>query len=129
MKSSGYRIALLPGDGVGEEVAHDASLLLAAVGDKLGVAFAIDEIPCGGRYYLAHGRDWPADAHQRCADADAILLGAVGWPAPGGGPVTMTDAAGPDLAGKMAGWSPVIGNRLHFDLYANIRPVDRKSVV
>jgi 3-isopropylmalate dehydrogenase len=41
----------------------------------------------------------------------------VGWPSPDGrGPVTMP-------GGKMAGWSPVIGNRMRLDLYANIRPV------
>jgi 3-isopropylmalate dehydrogenase len=44
------------------------------------------------------------------------LLGAVGWPAPGGGPVNMKD-------GKMAGWSAVIGNRIRLGLYANVRPV------
>jgi isocitrate/isopropylmalate dehydrogenase len=44
-----------------------------------------------------------------------VLLGAVGWPGPDGGPVTMSN-------GKMAGWSPVIGNRLKLDLYANVRP-------
>src|SRR5207245_4245527 len=40
-----------------------------------------------------------------------------GWPSPSGrGPVTMEN-------GKMAGWSPVIGNRSRLDLYSNIRPV------
>ena len=112
-----YNVALLPGDGIGIEVAAQARRLLEKAGTRAGVAFAIDEIPCGGQYYLAHGRDWPEDALERCKKADVILLGAVGWPSPDGkGPVTMPD-------GKMAGWSPVIGNRMRLDLYANIRPV------
>src|SRR4029079_820627 len=87
------------------------------VGQKLGVSFEMQDIPCGGRYYLADGnRDWPDGAEEVCAEADAILRGAGGWPGAGGQPVTMKD-------GKMAGYSPVIGNRMKLDLYANVRPV------
>jgi len=115
--STRYRVALLPGDGTGIEVAAQARRVLDRVADRLGVGFDIDEIPCGGKYYLEHGRDWPEDAEARCDAADVILLGAVGWPSPdGNGPVTMSN-------GKMAGYSPVIGNRVRLDLYANIRPV------
>ena len=115
--SKSYDVALLPGDGTGIEVAAQARRVLNAVGELAGFNFNIDEIPCGGQYYLEHGRDWPADADGRCRAADVILLGAVGWPSPDGtGPVTMTN-------GKMAGYSPVIGNRVNLDLYANIRPV------
>ncbi|MEO8700338.1 MAG: isocitrate/isopropylmalate family dehydrogenase [Kofleriaceae bacterium] len=116
-----YDLVLLPGDGIGPEVIGEARSLVELVGSKLDVGFALDEIPCGGRFYLEHGsRDWPEGSEERCRAADAILLGAVGWSAPDGGPVTMTDAAG---GVKMAGWSPVIGNRIKLDLYANIRPV------
>jgi 3-isopropylmalate dehydrogenase len=91
--------------------------VLRAAGQHAGVDFSVEEIPCGGQYYLEHGsRDWPEGAEERCAAADVILLGAVGWPAANGAPVTMKD-------GKMAGWSPVIGNRGRLDLYANVRPV------
>jgi 3-isopropylmalate dehydrogenase len=116
--STGYKVVVLPGDGVGVEVAGHASALLVAIGERIGVRFAIQEIECGGRFYLSHGsRDWPEGSEQACASADVILLGAVGWPSPSGvGPVTMAD-------GKMAGWSPVIGNRTHLDLYANVRKV------
>ena len=70
----------------------------------------------GGR--LEHGdRDWPEGAEARCDAADLILLGAVGWPSPtGSGPVLMKD-------GKMAGFSPVLGNRTRLNLFANVRPV------
>ena len=113
-----YHIVMLPGDGIGIEVAGQARALLETVSAGIGVRFDIEEIPCGGKFYLEHGqRDWPEDAEERCRAADAILLGAVGWPSPDGpGPVTMP-------GGRMAGHSPVIGNRVTLDLYANVRPV------
>lgn len=113
-----YHIVMLPGDGIGVEVAHQARALIEAVAAATGIGATIEELPCGGKFYLAHGqRDWPEGAEERCRAADVILLGAVGWPSPDGpGPVTMPD-------GRMAGHSPVIGNRVALDLYANIRPV------
>ena len=113
-----YDLVVLPGDGIGVEVAADARALLDTVSAAIGVQFAVTEIPCGGKYYLDHGaqRDWPVGSEERCKQADAILLGAVGWSGPDGQPVTMLD-------GKMAGWSPVLGNRIGLDLYANVRPV------
>lgn len=118
MPKTPYHLVLLPGDGIGIEIAVQARRVLDAVEARLAErSFTIEEIPCGGQYYLEHGRDWPEGSDARCAAADVVLLGAVGWPAPdGNGPVTMTN-------GKMAGYSPVIGNRLQLDLYANIRPV------
>jgi 3-isopropylmalate dehydrogenase len=116
-----YDLVLLPGDGIGVEVTAHARQLLEVITAGTGVGFALDEIPCGGKFFLEHGsRDWPEDAEQRCRAADAILLGAVGWNAADGAPVTMRDAQGNQ---KMAGWSPVIGNRIQLDLYANVRPV------
>ncbi len=120
MKSS-YDLVLLPGDGIGAEVIAEARALVELVGAGTGIGFALEEIPCGGKFFLEHGaRDWPEGSEAKCAAADAILLGAVGWNGPDGQPATMTDANG---ASKMAGWSPVIGNRMKLDLYANIRPI------
>jgi len=114
---SSYDVVLLPGDGIGMEVAADARDLLEAVAPRIGVTLAIDEIECGGRYFLQHGeRDWPVGAEERCQAADVILLGAVGWNGPDGQPAMMRN-------GQMAGWSPVIGNRVKLGLYANIRPI------
>jgi 3-isopropylmalate dehydrogenase len=116
-----YDLVLLPGDGIGVEVMGHARQLLDLIARGTGAAFAIDEIPCGGKFYLEHKtRDWPEGAEDRCRAADAILLGAVGWSGPDGAPVAMRDAEGRE---KMAGWSPVIGNRIKLDLYANVRPV------
>ena len=112
-----YRIALLPGDGIGVEVLDHARRVLDAAAGKAGLALDFDEIPGGAQYFLAHGRDWPEGAERRCAEADAILLGAIGWPGPDG----RATALRPD--GKMAGWSAIVGNRINLDLYANVRPV------
>jgi 3-isopropylmalate dehydrogenase len=110
-------VVALPGDGTGPEVLVQGLRVLKTVGQATGIEFEIEEIPCGGQFYLQHGsRDWPEGAEERCAAADVILLGAVGWPSASGAPVTMKD-------GKMAGWSPVIGQRARLDLYANVRPV------
>lgn len=112
-----YDIVLLPGDGIGEEIAAEARAVLETIAPLVGVTFSVEEIPCGGKYYLEHGRDWPEGAEERCRKADVMLLGAVGWPDPEGvGPVTMAN-------GKMAGYSPVIGNRVNFNLYANVRKI------
>ncbi|HJZ87282.1 MAG TPA: isocitrate/isopropylmalate family dehydrogenase [Polyangia bacterium] len=114
----GYHIVALPGDGTGPEVMAQGLRIVRAVQAVCRERLEIEEIPCGGQYYLAHGDgDWPPGSEERCAKADVILLGAVGWPSPNGsGPVTLPD-------GRMAGWSPVLGNRTRLDLYANVRPV------
>ncbi len=110
-------VVALPGDGTGPEVMVQGLRVLRAVGAATGTQFDVEEIPSGGLFYLKHGsRDWPEGAEERCKAADVILLGAVGWPQANGAPVTMKD-------GKMAGYSPVIGNRVRLNLYANVRPV------
>jgi len=113
-----YRLVILGGDGTGPEVMQEGLRALHAVSEPLGIAWEREEIPCGGQYYLEHGdSDWPAGSAERCEAADLILLGAVGWPDPvSKGPVTMKD-------GKMAGFSPVIGNRIRLNLFANVRPI------
>jgi 3-isopropylmalate dehydrogenase len=113
-----YKLVTLGGDGTGPEVMGEGLRVLDAVSSKLGLEWDIEDIACGGQYYLEHGDlDWPADSGERCAAADLILLGAVGWPDPNGaGPVTMSN-------GRMAGFSPVIGNRIDLNLYANVRPI------
>jgi isocitrate/isopropylmalate dehydrogenase len=120
-----YDLVLLPGDGIGADVIAEARALVEVISSATGASFALEEIPCGGKFYLAHkSRDWPEGAEARCRAADAILLGAVGWNGPDGQPVMMTGEAGAaDGKPKMAGWSAVIGNRVALDLYANIRPV------
>jgi isocitrate/isopropylmalate dehydrogenase len=113
-----YRICLLPGDGIGPEVMKQARVVLDEVSAATGLSFEYEEIECGGQFFLKHGtRDWPEGSEERVKAADLVLLGAVGWPkADGSGPVQLP-------TGQMAGYSPVIGNRVRLDLYANVRPV------
>jgi 3-isopropylmalate dehydrogenase len=113
-----YKLVTLGGDGTGPEVLREGLRVLDAVSGVIGVEWDTTDIRCGGQYYLEHGdRDWEPGAEEKCSAADLILLGAVGWPSPtGSGPVTMKD-------GKMAGFSPVIGNRMRLNLFANVRPI------
>ncbi|MGH1346466.1 MAG: isocitrate/isopropylmalate dehydrogenase family protein [Nannocystales bacterium] len=113
-----YNVVTLGGDGIGPEVMAQGLRVLEAVSKPLGIEWNVEDIPCGGQFYLEHGsRDWPEGSEAKCKAADMILLGAVGWPDPKSkGPVTMAN-------GKMAGYSAVIGNRTNLDLFANVRPV------
>lgn len=115
-----YRVVALPGDGVGGEVMEQGLKILKGITQELQIGFDVESIDCGGKYYLDHqdsGLDWPAGSEEKCKAADIILLGAVGWPSKEGrGPVLLKD-------GRMAGYSPVIGNRIRLNLFANVRPV------
>lgn len=113
-----YTIALLPGDGIGVEVTAQAVRVLEEAARLTGVRLDFDEIPAGAAYYREHGRDWPEGSQERCAAADAILLGAIGLPAREGRHGSLLRADG-----KMAGWSAIVGNRIRLDLFANVRPV------
>jgi len=116
-----YRIVVLPGDGVGPEVTAQALNVLREVSRLLKVDFEVEEIPCGGRYYLEHGEEWPPGSFERCKAADAIFLGAVGHEVDGR-PV-MTEPGRPYPEPQLAGYGPVIGNRKRLNLYANVRPI------
>ena len=106
-----YTIALLPGDGVGMEVLAEGRKVLDAAAEKHNLALQYGEYECGGSYYLRTGKEWEPEAFPFCRnEADAILLGAVGWPG----------ANLPD--GNIAGAGIVFGLRFGLDLYANVRP-------
>jgi len=105
------RIAMLPGDGVGPEVLHEVRKILIAVGERFGLSFDVRTYPCGGKFYLETGKEWPDVAFEDCRDwADAMLLGAVGHPG----------ARLPN--GDLAGAGVIFGLRFGLDLYANVRP-------
>ena len=74
-----YKLVTLGGDGIGPEVLREGLRVLAALSVPLGLAWEIDDSPCGGQFYLQNkiGLDWPEDAPARCEAADLILLGAV----------------------------------------------------
>ncbi len=51
-----YDVVCLPGDGIGPEVMNEGLKVLRAVADVLRIDFRFEEIPCGGKYFLDHGR-------------------------------------------------------------------------
>jgi len=117
-----YSLVVLPGDGIGVEVTAEALKVLDVVREVSGVAFDIEEIECGGHYYVEHGEEWPEGSFEKCRAADAILLGAVGHEVDGQ-PV-FTKPGKPYPTPQLAGYAQVIGNRNRMDLYANVRPVN-----
>jgi isocitrate/isopropylmalate dehydrogenase len=75
-----HRIAVIPGDGIGQEVIPAALTVLEAVAPRSGFAFDLVEFPYGCAYYAKNGRMMAADAFDRRADFPAIYIGAVGDP-------------------------------------------------
>jgi len=110
MNDAGYRIVVLPGDGTGPEVLREARKVLDALAEGDRSPWHLEEHPGGAQYFLAHGREWEPAAETAAREADAILLGAVGWPG-----ATMPN-------GDLAGGALVLGLRQRLDLYANVRP-------
>ncbi len=113
-----YKIAALPGDGIGREVVPEAERVLNTVEQVLpGLHLEIHEMECGGEYYLKTGREWSAETEQFVkTEADAVLFGAVGARNPDGSDVRLPD-------GNLAGYNVIIGLRFELDLFANVRPV------
>lgn len=102
-----YRIALLPGDGIGNEVIPAARQVLERAGALAGVGFEFVEYEWGSEYYFRHGAMMPVDALDRLRESDAILLGAVGHP---------------DIPDNITLNGLLLPIRRAFDLYANVRP-------
>jgi len=111
-----YSIAVLPGDGIGPEVTTWSCNALQAIHESGLCQFDLQIIPCAGSYYVEHQKEWPDGSFERCRDADAILLGAIGHLGADGKPVRRAD-------GELAGYEQVIGLRTKLDLYANMRPI------
>ena len=116
-----YYIVALPGDGIGPEVLAAALRVLRAVGELFQITFRIEEIECGGHYYAEHELEWPAGSFEKCAAADAVILGAVGHEVDG--KTVFTKPGKPYPEPQLAGFAQVIANRQKLDLYANVRPV------
>ncbi len=110
MKETGYDIVVLPGDGTGPEVIREGEKILAALAEGGSAPWHLREFPGGARYYQSHGKEWEPEAAAATQIADAILLGAVGWPG-----VTLP-------SGEIAGGALVLGLRQNLDLFANTRP-------
>ncbi|MBN8486711.1 MAG: tartrate dehydrogenase [Burkholderiales bacterium] len=104
-----HRIAVIPGDGIGQEVMPEALRALRAAADRFGFALDLLEIPWAScDWYQAHGEMMPADWKAQLQGVDAILFGAVGWPA------TVPD--------HVSLWGSLLKFRREFDQYINLRP-------
>ena len=104
-----YRIATIPGDGIGKEVMPEGVRVLDAAATKFGFAFDWDWVDWAScDYYVQHGTMMPEDWFARIGKHDAIYFGAVGDP----GRV-------PD---HVSLWGSLIQFRRRFDLYVNLRP-------
>jgi len=104
-----YRIAVIPGDGIGPEVVGEALRVLRAVeSEDPGIAFDFEELDWGTERYLATGRMMPEDGLEALRAKDGILLGAVG------------DPRVPD---HITLWGLLLPIRQGFDEYVNLRPV------
>ena len=73
-----YRIAVVPGDGIGPEVVGQTLKVLDKVGEIYGHSFEYEKVLAGGCAIDAVGQCLPQETIDTCKAADAVLLGAVG---------------------------------------------------
>ena len=104
-----YKIAVIPGDGIGVEVMPEALRVLDAATRRFGISIEYKHIEWAScDYYAQHGQMMPDDWKTQLQDADAILFGAVGWPD------TVPD--------HISLWGSLLKFRREFDQYINLRP-------
>src|SRR5215218_8497603 len=105
-----YRIAVIPGDGIGQEVVPEGIRVLEAAGKKFRFEVKQDWFDFAScDYYLQHGRMMPEDWKVKIGEHDAIFFGAVGWPE--------------KVPDHISLWGSLIVWRREFDQYINLRPV------
>ena len=75
-----YRIAVIPGDGIGKEVVPEGIRVLDAVAAKFDIGFAWEPFDWSCETYLSTGRMMPEDGIARISGHDALFLGSVGFP-------------------------------------------------
>ncbi len=105
-----FKIAVIPGDGIGKEVIPEGLRVLDAAARRFGIALETTHIEWAScDYYAQTGQMMPDDWKARLAGMDAIFFGAVGWPD------TVPD--------HISLWGSLIKFRREFDQYINLRPV------
>ena len=105
---SNYKIAVIPGDGIGNETVPEGIRVLEAVAAKFGLSFEWNEFDYSCEVYAKTGRMMPEDGLERIRPHDAIFLGAVGFPG---------------VADHVSLWGLLIPIRRTFQQYVNLRPV------
>lgn len=104
-----YKIAVIPGDGIGIEVTKEAIKVLDTVAKLDGnISFTYEEFPWGCEYYLKNGEMMPKNGIETLSKFDAIVLGAVGFPG---------------VPDHISLWDLLLKIRKEFDQYVNIRPI------
>jgi 3-isopropylmalate dehydrogenase len=111
MTERAFRIAVLPGDGIGREVTDEAVKVLRAVGRRFDHRFELDAGLIGGVAMDETGEPLPSATLALCRSASAVLLGAVG------------DPKYDDPQAKMRPEQALLGLRQALKLFANLRPV------
>jgi tartrate dehydrogenase/decarboxylase / D-malate dehydrogenase len=105
-----YTIAVIPGDGVGMEVVPEGLAAIRRAGEVTGsFSIATRQFPWSCQYYLETGRMMPEDGIDQLSDADAVFLGAVGFPG---------------VADHVSLWGLLLPIRQSFDQYVNLRPIE-----
>lgn len=105
-----YRIAVIPGDGIGKEVVPEGIRVLEVAAKKFGFSLHLDEFDFAScDYYLKHQQMMPDDWKERIGSHDALFFGAVGWPE--------------KVPDHISLWGSLLQFRREFDQYVNLRPV------
>jgi 3-isopropylmalate dehydrogenase len=103
------RVAVLPGDGIGPEVTEATLAVLEPLARRHGLRRTFETLPAGAFCYRDTGTAMSEETFRRAEAADAILLGAMGWPG-----IRYPD--GTEIA-------PQLDLRFRLDLYAGVRPI------
>jgi len=105
-----FRIAVIPGDGIGQEVVPEGLRVLERIAARGNgqLSFNVESFPWGCQHYLQTGRMMDADGLDRLAAFDAIYFGAVGWP---------------EVPDHISLWGLRLAICQGFDQYACVRPV------
>jgi len=111
-----YKIAVLPGDGIGPEVMQQAHKVLDAAQEKFGFTLESNEFDVGGIAIDNHGCPLPESTLKGCEEADAILFGSVGGP--------KWEHLPPNDQPERGALLPL---RKHFQLFCNLRPAQIHS--
>jgi len=103
-----YKVAVIPGDGIGREVVPEGMRVAEAAGRKFGFSITWQEFDWSCERYARTGRMMPEDGLQQLRAFDAIFLGAVGYPG---------------VPDHVSLWGLLIPIRRDFRQYVNLRPV------
>jgi len=110
MPENAYRIAVMPGDGIGIEVMDACRKIIDAATRKIGgPGLTLSHVDGGAAFYRDHGTDLPPESLQAARDADAILFGAMGL-------LDVRKDDGTEI-------NPQLDLRFELELYAGVRPV------